>query len=298
MQPIKSILVGMDFSRASVAALRQAIRIAQCTDASVTALHVTPLPVYAVAPDGVFGFTMPELTLAMDEAKLRWKKLKEKHALPSSIHCEVVVGLARTELIDRTRSAKPDLLVVGAHSDRDSEKGMGVTAAACVERAPGKVLVVREQQEGPFRAILVCTDFSPTSQLALEEGLRMAFRDNAALIVLHVYSDPLKAAANPQTLLATMPDFANKYHHAVIERLKASTPCLPQMPAEKIRHVAFQAESHAKGILDFIAPHQIDLVVLGTRSNWNVRDFLFGTTAERVVRRVGCSVLAVKPPQI
>lgn len=295
MQPLNSILVGVDFSRASTAAVRQAVRIAQATGAQVVALHVVPPPVYAVAPEGVYAFTMPALTVALDHAKFRWKALTESEAIPANVHCDVVVGLARAELLDRARRSKPDLLLLGAHSNRDAERKIGVTAAACVERAPGNVLVVAEQQKGPFRVILVCVDFSPTSQLAIEEGLRLASKDGAFLILLHVYSEPLKAAADATALLAAMPDFSEKYHEAVIARLKAFAPT--SLPADKIRYIAFQAESHAQGILDFIEPHQVDLVVLGTRSNWNVRDFMFGTTAERVVRRVGCSVLAVKPPQ-
>lgn len=39
----------------------------------------------------------------------------------------------------------------------------------------------------------------------------------------------------------------------------------------------------------------IDLAVLGVRSTWNARDFLMGSTAERICRDAGCSILTVRP---
>jgi nucleotide-binding universal stress UspA family protein len=38
-----------------------------------------------------------------------------------------------------------------------------------------------------------------------------------------------------------------------------------------------------------------DLIALGTRGRTNLRDVLLGSTAERVIRSAGRSVLAVRP---
>jgi universal stress protein E len=38
-----------------------------------------------------------------------------------------------------------------------------------------------------------------------------------------------------------------------------------------------------------------DLIVMGTLSRSGVRGFLMGNTAEKILQKVDCSVLAVKP---
>lgn len=39
-----------------------------------------------------------------------------------------------------------------------------------------------------------------------------------------------------------------------------------------------------------------DLIVLGTKGKTNLKYVLLGSTAERLLRDVPCSVLAIKPP--
>jgi nucleotide-binding universal stress UspA family protein len=48
-------------------------------------------------------------------------------------------------------------------------------------------------------------------------------------------------------------------------------------------------------ISDFVVGHGIDLVVMGTVARGGIPGLLIGNTAERVLRQLPCSVLAVKP---
>jgi nucleotide-binding universal stress UspA family protein len=50
-----------------------------------------------------------------------------------------------------------------------------------------------------------------------------------------------------------------------------------------------------EAIYDHVHAHKVDLVVLGTRGKSDLRALVMGTTAERIVTHVPCSVLAVKP---
>ena len=55
------------------------------------------------------------------------------------------------------------------------------------------------------------------------------------------------------------------------------------------------AESGGATLLDRIAKSDADLVVLGTHGRRAIEGMLMGTTAEKVVSRAPCSVLAIKP---
>ena len=48
-------------------------------------------------------------------------------------------------------------------------------------------------------------------------------------------------------------------------------------------------------IREFVVTHGIDLVVMGTVARGGISGLLFGNTAERILRTLPCSVLAVKP---
>jgi nucleotide-binding universal stress UspA family protein len=59
-------------------------------------------------------------------------------------------------------------------------------------------------------------------------------------------------------------------------------------------HVVCDAPTHA--IQHDVEEHRADLIVLGTVSRGGIAGFLIGNTAERLLRRIETSVLAVKPP--
>jgi nucleotide-binding universal stress UspA family protein len=48
-------------------------------------------------------------------------------------------------------------------------------------------------------------------------------------------------------------------------------------------------------IPEFIVSHNIDLTVIGTVGRSGIAGLLIGNTAERILRKLPCSVLAVKP---
>jgi nucleotide-binding universal stress UspA family protein len=48
-------------------------------------------------------------------------------------------------------------------------------------------------------------------------------------------------------------------------------------------------------ILEHVETTGATLVVLGTRGKTGLREFLIGTTAEKIVQHAPCSILAVKP---
>lgn len=73
-------------------------------------------------------------------------------------------------------------------------------------------------------------------------------------------------------------------------------PMAHELSAAKAGFRALESASHGRGIVEFLKQSDCDLVVLGTSARWNIHDFVWGSTAERVMRTAPCSALAVKPP--
>jgi hypothetical protein len=62
-----------------------------------------------------------------------------------------------------------------------------------VRKAASKVLLVPEGLQEPFKTIVACVDFSTMSQLVVDQAVRLAQQDRAALHILHVFSKPWEA---------------------------------------------------------------------------------------------------------
>lgn len=297
MDRLGSILVGVDFSPCSEAALRQAVRIGAWTQARVAAVNVVPLPVYALPSGMMAPIEFHPVDLLVDAARTRWSEWPPARELGSKVTFDVVIGVPRGELVDRVGRGGYDLLVIGAHSDFDSRRGVGSVAASCVQRAASKVLVVREQQTGSFRSVAVCVDFAEASRVALEQAVRIAAQDGSLLHILHVFSDPWRGIDVADAARLRKSALFDRYRAAVEHDLRLfCEPLAHELAALKANFHAVQYDGHGKGVVQFVQQEGCDLAVLGTRARWNIRDFLWGSTAERVVREAGCSVLAVKPP--
>lgn len=298
MDSLKRILVAVDFSACSSAALRQASRIAAWNRATLAALHVVPDPVYPLPPDLYFPLDATTTKALLQEARDRWATWSRENQGGASARFDAIIGIPRYEILQRVERDKPDLLVVGAHSELDTRRGIGSTASACVQRAGTRVLVVREDQVAPFRSVVACVDFTDLSREALDQAIRVAAQDDSALHILHVFEDPWRGLRLPDKVRNNLPDLAERYRGSVERHLRSF--CEPQeheTGALRATFHAVQADSHGKGIVDFVRHQHCDLAVLGTRSKWNLRDLFWGPTAERVVREASCSVLTIKPAQ-
>lgn len=296
MDRLKSIMVAVDFSACSADAFRQAARIAEWNNASLAAVHAVPLPGHPHTPYPFIPIDVPTTGDFVDEARRRWNAFAPDCPARSATDLAVVIGSARAEIVERVRAERPDLLVIGAHSDRDASRGIGATAAACVQRAPSRVMVVREGAAGPFAHVVACVDFSDTSRLALDQAIRITAQDGSSLHILHVYQDPWGGLGPPDDMKSNMPDFWTAYENAVVDRLRSfCEPLGHEIGALKATFHAAKAADHGVGIVDCVRAFNADLVVLGTRARWNLRDAFWGSTAERVVRAAPCSVLTVQP---
>ncbi|QOJ01094.1 MAG: universal stress protein [Phycisphaeraceae bacterium] len=300
MGSLNSVLVAVDFSPCSAVALKAARRIADYNRASLRAVHVVALPSFELAPHPLFPFTLPTQADLVSDARESWARFLADTGVPTDVTCDVEVGRPRDAILESVARDRADLLVLGAHGAHDAHKGVGPTAAACMQRAKTRVLLVREDHAGPFRNVVACVDFTETSMLALQEAIRAAAQDGAALRVLHVYDDPWHGLRPPAGIQVNMPDFTAEFRRRVEDRLREfCTPFAHELSALKAAYHCVESQWRGGGyghaIVQFVKEQRCDLVLLGTRDRWNIRDMVFGSTAERVVREAPCSILAVKP---
>ena len=142
------------------------------------------------------------------------------------------------------------------------------------------------------RSILVATDFSQASELAIEAAALLAKQNQASLTVVHVYV-PLPSAPmveDPKTGLLMADDFTRKELHGRLDELAKRK--LADIPNVKLAVMASQ--SAADGICHYAEHEDCDMIVISTHGRTGLARMLIGSVAERVVRHAHCPVLTLR----
>ena len=137
------------------------------------------------------------------------------------------------------------------------------------------------------KRILVPTDFSETSDVALKYGIGLAQTFGARLYLLHV---PGETGVNFEANFPMV-----QFENATRERLET---LVTEEEAKKLRtEYALRLGAPADQIVRYAAGRDIDLIVMGTHGRGGVSHMLMGSVAEKVVRAAPCPVLTVRHPE-
>jgi len=144
--------------------------------------------------------------------------------------------------------------------------------------------------ESRFKRILFCTDFSESADAAFEFALDATIRrPGATLYLLHVIHEP--DAQFWKSYIAEV-DNVNAEAKKTIDG-KVAAAYLPRVPKDVDLKVEFRIGPDAATILEFARAAQIDVIILGRHGRSKVGQALFGSVAEKIVRKADCAVLVV-----
>ena len=142
-----------------------------------------------------------------------------------------------------------------------------------------------------LKNVLVATDFSEPSVVAMAYGRDLARSYGAALHVLHVVEDVLTRYGPEMGLIS--PAVQTDLEATARRDLDAAITDDDRRTLKIVSTV----ETHGNiphGIVEYAKRQQIDLIVVGTHGRGAMKQLLMGSVAERVVRTAPCPVLAVR----
>ena len=146
----------------------------------------------------------------------------------------------------------------------------------------------------PFTRILVPTDFSELSGVALEFGQELAERCGASLHLLHVIEDPFSAGAKIPSEVY-VPDVPSLRAALVAEAEAQLARLVPDRVRDALRVTTdVKVGKAASVICDEAATTSCDLIVMGTHGRTGVAHLFLGSVAEKVVRTAPCPVLTIR----
>lgn len=139
-----------------------------------------------------------------------------------------------------------------------------------------------------FERILVPTDFSETSERALEYAKAIARQDNSQLLLVHV-NPPINFINPPEAAWVNV----SEVQSAEEERLEQSGAAL-RSEGYRARTIS-PTGALCDELLAAVKQNAVDLIVLGTHGRKGYDRLLLGSDAEAVLRQAHCPVLLVGP---
>ena len=299
MRRFKNILVGVDLSQAdrfvssglpppSLEAVERAVWLAKRNSARLTFFYA--IDVSAAAERMIVESDGGKDTV-LDEAQDVLKELAAR-AISEGVTAgiELRFGKSWLELIRQVLRNEHDLVVAGTrHQGEWQGFLMGSTGIKLLRKCPCPVWITQPQPEKEIKSILVAHDLRSVGDLAMELGCSMAELHGAQLHVLHSLEFPELDYALPARVSAeTSAELrAKAEQHINTQLANYEFAWSPQL------HLVTDSPDFA--ILQHIERHAVELLVMGTIARTGVSGFVVGNTAERLLPRIPCSVLAVKP---
>jgi nucleotide-binding universal stress UspA family protein len=299
---IEKILVPLDFSPASVEALRYAVSLAKQFRAAIHLVHVYPPDeASSVAAAGHLLFQSAEAVERLNEELTGIHRKHVPNFRPEN--CHVRSGRPDQGINALAREIEADLIVLSTRGHSGLKRLLlGSTAERVVRDAPCPVLVARKQKQKAkvgtrafaIRTILVPTDFSQCSLAGTEYAGFLAKELGATLRLFH--------AIYPYTNYVFVDRTGVRLSglaEAMEETTRQEMDALKQM--DFLRGVRVQSESLPGPAVEEIcaaagAP-EVDLVVISTHGRTGLKHALIGSVAEHVVRYAERPVLVVPSHQ-
>jgi nucleotide-binding universal stress UspA family protein len=285
------VVVGVDGSAASLAALEWAARDADLRDLPLTLVHVLAQVDAAAWIDVPIPEDFVEMRdrrgeeIMRDAVSAAAQRISDESRVP--IHQCMVEGRAAATLVDMSKDAQ--MVVVGCRGLGKIEGlVLGSVSAALLHHAHGPVAVVHEEFSAADRPadapVVVGVDGSPASELAVEVAFDEASRRGVGLIAVHAWLD--RSATVPglywedfrvdaqETLAERLAGWSERYPDVAVERTAVESK-----PAEELIGLSETAQ----------------LVVVGSHGRGGFAGLLLGSVGSAVAHGARSAVIVVRP---
>jgi nucleotide-binding universal stress UspA family protein len=283
---MQRIMVATDFSERSDRALRRAVLLARAHGAILDVVHV-------VDDDRSPRIVEHETADARDLLH----ELSQTLQSVDGIRSETAVLLADPfeGIVKATRDRFPDLLVIGPHRRQILKDAfVGTTAERTIRSVECPVLMVNGPPVGPYRHIMLTTDFSDNARHAMQRFLALSLEPRARQSILHVFD----VLALRMGLSGTLPEEDRNFHitkqdaEARREMARFTGGIGKQQMNVAVRYLETTeaAEIHkAAGELG------ADLIVVSTQGKGAVARMVLGSVTQQVLQAASVDVLVIPP---
>jgi len=154
-------------------------------------------------------------------------------------------------------------------------------------------LIARIRRPFAIRKVLFPTDFSDFANKTLPTAAALAEDYGAELHVLHVLQTPEMLTQFEAVLPVADASFVAEMEKNAREQLDSVVP--EDLKSRLAVRTELRSGVAFLEIIRYAADQGIDLIVIPTHGHTGIRHALFGSVAEKVVRKAPCAVLSIRP---
>lgn len=209
-----------------------------------------------------------------------------------AITSSITVGTPWMEMLRVSREIGADLVVIGPHVRASGLAGLlqGSTVKRLIRKSPVPVWVVSESGPMGIRKVMAAVDLTPVSERIVGYAGALAGAVEADKSVLHCLSFP------SDIVLHRLPDAADAVAAYHVEVTEDATQKLEALTAgDDAWSVELRADWVVRALPQVARETETDLVVIAGISLPGIAGKIMGTTAEKVLHRLGCSAIVLKP---
>lgn len=243
-------------------------------------LHISPqleIPLYAK------GWFSDEIIVPIDERIKeemdREIRLKIKPGL-FDYELDVLEGNVTEQLLHWSKVKQTELTIVGK---KELHLGSGLAVKRFLHRSTGSVLFVPEMAKAKVRKIMVPTDFSDFSDLAIKQAIKLGVRmqPSPTIQLVNVYDIPNgihSQISRTREQFATMvrenvKEYASKYLSNIdTEGLEVELKLIENTEYNTSRH-----------IMNLARKEKSDLIIMGAKGHNVIERLLLGSVTEKMI---------------
>jgi universal stress protein E len=249
------------------------------------------------------------------QATILEKKQEELDALCDSFDVREAVGVVASvgtpsvAIVKQVLRERHDLVITTAQGSSTSAGGLFRSLSLhLIRKCPCPVWVVHPEIRRTGGQVMAAVDPDPleshgsVNSLIMDLAVSLAELDGAKLHIAHAYhmlelegSEDLRREHGlkiPKDLYQECVDSAVK------ERRRKLDELLEGYALDALEHQIHFEAGHPSFLVPSLAKReQVDVLILGAITHGDSAGHCIGMTAEDIIHQIGCSVLAVKPPE-
>jgi nucleotide-binding universal stress UspA family protein len=290
----KRILVHLDTTADHWPALTRAVHLAKVSGGSVRLVDVlAPVPWHVPKGKSLQALLQKTMKARLAEGAALARKRGAK------VTTALLEGDVADQLVEAATSWRADVVLRSHGVTKSKPRPIGPTDSQLLRRCPSPIWFVTPRQADGERVVVAAVSPDPANPARHELSVRVARvaasvaeATGAKLHVVHAWTayghQLLVSHASSQDAL----EYAEACRVAAQERFDALVSDA-KLPASARTHLVEGPSDDA--LSKFIERRRTSLVVLGTVGRTGLAGLVVGNTAERILRGVRCSVLALKP---
>lgn len=281
--PLK-VLIAVDGSRASNAALRFARRMAELNRWTPHAITVAqPVPIYL--GEIMTPVPLPVTDVIMTSALLALRSQLRRHGVPTWHTC-VRFGPTGWSILESAHQFGSRLIVIGLGKHGKLGRFFGAETANRVARHSDiPMLAVHARARELPRVVVAGVDFGPSSDRAIREAVELLEQDGQ-LHLVHVMSSTNYTPMDDVAWRLSYAQAVEKSFAALLDRLHPAVTVKTKLVTGDV----------VEGLTEYAKAVGADLIALGSHNQGVVERLLLGSTPAELLRIAPCSVLIAPPP--